>query len=118
MDETARKGVVERYYEHVDDGDVDALVALFAEDVVYDRPGHDAIEGRDALEHFYREERPLTDGSHELTTVVVEGETVMVAGEFTGRQDGERVALGFADVHEFDGDLIARRKTYTDRGVV
>jgi ketosteroid isomerase-like protein len=118
MDETAREGVVERYYDHVDDGDVDALVALFADDVVYDRPGHDAIEGRDALEQFYREDRPLTDGSHELSTVVVEDETVVVTGKFRGRQDGERVTLGFADVYEFDGDVIARRKTYTDRGVV
>jgi hypothetical protein len=118
MDEADRRAVVERYYDHVDDGDVPALLALFAEDVVYDRPGHDTIEGRDALERFYREDRPLSDGTHELATVVVDGQTVAVEGRFTGRQDGDPVTLGFADVHTFADGVIVRRKTYTDRGVV
>ena len=110
---------VHSYYERVDDGDYDGLLALFADDIVYERPGQESIDGRDALERFYRAERPLSDGEHEVLAVVVDGDTAAVRGRFSGRQDGERVAFGFADFHTVDAEgLIARRVTYTDRDTV
>ena len=113
-----REATVRQYYELVDEGAYDELVELFAEDVRYERPGQAAIEGRDALRKFYEEGRPLEDGSHELESVVADGATVAVRGRFTGRQDGESVAFAWADFHEFDGDHIARRYTFTDRDEV
>ncbi|CDK40448.1 uncharacterized protein BN903_58 [Halorubrum sp. AJ67] len=107
------------YYERVDADDYDGLLALFADDIVYDRPGQDSIEGIDALERFYREDRPLSDGEHEVLVVAVDGDTAAVRGTFGGRQGGERVAFGFADFHTVDADgLIAHRVTYTDRDTV
>ena len=41
-----REATVRRYYELVDEGAYDELVALFAEGVRYERPGQAAIEGR------------------------------------------------------------------------
>ena len=113
--ETARE-TVRAYYRRVDAGEYEELLALFAADVRYDRPGQGTIEGIDALERFYRSERPLSDGSHDLRTVVVEDDTAAVRGVFSGRQDETTVSFGFADFHTFDADgLIARRVTYTDR---
>ncbi|WP_048077851.1 nuclear transport factor 2 family protein [Halorubrum sp. AJ67] len=110
---------VHSYYERVDADDYDGLLALFADDIVYDRPGQDSIEGIDALERFYREDRPLSDGEHEVLVVAVDGDTAAVRGTFGGRQGGERVAFGFADFHTVDADgLIAHRVTYTDRDTV
>ncbi|WP_256683997.1 nuclear transport factor 2 family protein [Halococcus qingdaonensis] len=112
------ESVVRRYYELVDAENYDDLVALFADDVSYERPGQDAIEGRDALRTFYEEGRPLDDGSHEVHDVLVDGDTVAVRGSFSGRQNGERVGFDFADIHEFEGETIARRYTFTDRDEV
>lgn len=109
---------VRRYYELVDEEEYDALVELFTEDVRYERPGQDAITGRAALREFYEVGRPLDDGRHELDDVVVDGETVAVRGRFEGRQDGETVAFAWADFHEFEGERIARRYTFTDRDEV
>lgn len=110
---------VRRYYERVDADDYDGLLSLFAADVVYDRPGQDPIEGKDDLERFYREDRPLSDGEHEVLAIAVDGDTAAVRGTFGGRQGGERVAFGFADFHTVDADgLIAHRVTYTDRDTV
>ena len=107
------------YYDRVDDGDVDGLLSLFAEDVRYDRPGREPIEGIDALRRFYERDRPLDDGTHDVHHVVVDGPFAAVRGEFTGRLDGKPVSFGFADHHEFDDDgLIATRYTYTDRDAV
>jgi ketosteroid isomerase-like protein len=115
---TDRVTTVRAYYDAVDDGRIEDLVALFTEDVAYDRPGHERIEGHEELREFYRESRPLSDGSHEVHDVIPAGDSVAVRGTFSGVQDGERVEIGFADVHVFDGDRIAERYTYTDRDTV
>jgi ketosteroid isomerase-like protein len=113
-----REATVRRYYELVDEGAYDELVELFAEDVRYERPGQSAIEGREALREFYEEGRPLDEGRHELELVVADGATVAVRGRFSGRQGDESVAFAWADFHEFEGDRIARRYTFTDRDEV
>ena len=107
-----------RYYDLIDASDHDALVELFSEDVVYERPGQASIEGREALRTFYEDERPLSNGTHELHSVVADGDTVAVRGTYRGEQDGEPVELGFADFHEFRDGEIVRRDTYTDRDTV
>ncbi|QKY19907.1 nuclear transport factor 2 family protein [Halolamina sp. CBA1230] len=129
----SHEATVRRYYELVDAAEYDALVELFTEDVVYERPGQSTIEGREALRTFYEEGRPLSNGEHELHAVVSDsaeqrsagnrtqsddGDTVAVRGTFRGEQDSESVELGFADFHEFEDGAIARRYTYTDRDTV
>ncbi|MFB6269767.1 MAG: nuclear transport factor 2 family protein [Halobacterium sp.] len=110
---------VRSYYQAVDDDRIDDLLDLFADDVVYERPGQDALEGKDELEAFYREGRPLSDGEHDVHDVLVDGDRAAVRGTFSGVQDGDRVEFGFADVHVFDDDgLITERYTYTDRDTV
>jgi len=119
MGETADEAAVRAYYEYVDEEAYEDLFALFAEDVVYERPGQPPIEGLVDFEAFYREGRPLENGSHELHAIVVDGDTAAVRGTFTGEQDGEPVSFGFADFHVFDeSGAIARRYTFTDRDTV
>jgi len=115
---TDPESIVRQYYEFVDAGRYDDLVALFAENIRYERPGQDAIKGRDALREFYESGRPLENGSHEVHDVIVDGTTAAVRGSFTGTQDGERVGFGFADFHELENGTIARRYTFTDRDEV
>jgi len=57
---------VRSYYEHVDDSEYEALFDLFAEDTTYGRPGSKTIEELPALMCFYKQERPLDEGSHEF----------------------------------------------------
>lgn len=113
------EAIVREYYDRVDDEDVEGLLALFSDDVRYERPGRDAIEGIGELRAFYEEGRPLEDGSHEVADVLVDGRRVAVRGRFSGVQNGDRVAFGFADHHEFDDEgRITNRWTYTDRDTV
>jgi len=113
---TADPQVVRDYYDYVDEENYEALFALFAEDVTYERPGRSSLSGIEAFREFYQDDRPLEDGSHELLDLAVDGDTVAVRGRFEGEQDGEPVAFGFADFHRFDEDgYITERWTYTDR---
>ena len=112
--------LVRRYYEVVDAEAYEELFDLFADDVVYERPGQPPIEGKAAFREFYETGRPLEDGSHEVHSVVVDSPTATVAvrGTFSGKQNDERVRFGFADFHEFEDGVIARRYTFTDRDEV
>jgi hypothetical protein len=119
MPANADPDAVRSYYELVDNESYGDLFALFAEDVTYHRPGQRPIEGKAEFREFYHEGRPLSDGDHTVHAVVAEDDTVAVRGEFAGRQAGDRVAFGFADVHRFDADgLVEARWTYTDRDAV
>ena len=113
------RATLETYYERVDADDVEGLLALFADDVRYERPGRAAIEGIEELRAFYERDRPLEDGTHEVDHVLADGNHAAVRGRFSGRLDGEPVSFGFADHHEFDDrGLITNRFTYTDRDAV
>lgn len=104
---------VRRYYDRVDAGDLEGLLALFHPEVVYERGGHPAIVGLDALARFYREQRLIREGRHELLDVIAEGERVAVRGRFAGvLRSGEPVAVRFADFHHFRDGLIWRRYSY------
>ena len=110
---------VRAYYEHIDADEYEAVFSLFAADVTYERPGQASLDGMDEFREFYLEDRPLSDGTHELHDLVANGDTVAVRGRFTGTQGGESVSFDFADFHRFDDDgRIAERWTYTDRDEV
>lgn len=115
---TANPEAVRSYYDYIDAEEYESVFSLFASDVTYKR-GESTISGMDQFREFYLENRPLEDGTHEIHAVVSEDDTVAVRGEFTGVQDGEEVAFGFADFHRFDSEgKITERWTYTDRDKV
>ncbi|MBC3840645.1 nuclear transport factor 2 family protein [Streptacidiphilus sp. 4-A2] len=111
---SAAIAVVRRFYDLVDSGDPVGLSELFAPDSVYHRPGHPPMLGPAGLLGFYGRDRPIRAGNHTLTTVVADGPTVGVFGEFHGvLHSGEPVDLRFADSFTVRPDgLFADRATY------
>lgn len=117
--DNADPSVVRSYYQSIDAEAYESVFALFDEDIVYERPGQADIEGMADLREFYLDGRPLTEGSHEIDSLVSDDDTVSVRGTFSGRQNGTRVAFGFADFFVFtDAGTVGRRYTYTDRDEV
>lgn len=110
---------VRTYYAAIDAEEYDTVFALFDKNIVYERPGQENIRNIDALKHFYINQRPLSDGSHEIHSLITEEETVSVRGTFSGMQADTEVSFGFADFFVFsETGLIKRRYTYTDRDTV
>lgn len=106
-------GTVRGMFAAIDAADWEALERCFHPDVVYERPGLEPLVGRDRLLRYYREERPIVRGRHDLEHVVVQDG----AGASWGRleavlADGTEAAEGFADVYEFADGLIRRRRTH------
>jgi ketosteroid isomerase-like protein len=107
------RSCVRRYYGLIDARDIEAMLKLFSDDCVYERPGYEPLEDRRALEHFYRNDRVIESGKHELQRVVVEADCAFTEGTFTGMlRNGQEVEVRFADVFQFRGVEIARRRTY------
>ncbi len=108
------ESTVRSYYTFVDAGDFTSLVNLFAPDAVYRRPGYAPLIGHDALNAFYRGERVIEEGRHEITELVASGAKVAVNGRFAGRLNtGKTVELRFADFFTLDDEgLFTVRDTF------
>lgn len=105
-------GAVRTYYQLVDAGRTEELVALFDDDCTYDRPGYPQIRGKRALEDFYRTVRVIADGEHALADVIKDGNRVVAVGRFDGHlHDRTAVSVGFCDyfVMAPSGTILARR---------
>ncbi len=114
-----REGLVRRYYELVDAGDLEAMYELFHDRIVYRRPGYAPIEGKRFFRDFYEAFRVIADGRHEVENLVIEGERVAVQGSFEGTlKDGSRTSLRFADFFVFHDMTIIRRDTYFDAPLI
>ncbi|MBB5872721.1 ketosteroid isomerase-like protein [Allocatelliglobosispora scoriae] len=111
---THGEAMVRRYYECVDNNDVEGLVALFQPDAVYRRPGYPAMVGHAEMAAFYRGGRKFSGGAHAFTAVLDTGTHVAVHGEFAGTlHGGTSMTLRFADFFEVGADgLFSRRDTY------
>lgn len=103
---------VTEYYEALDAGAYDDLAALLRPGFVHYRPDR-TLEGRDRFVAFMRDERPMTDTTHELCGLfeAVEGDCLAARGRLLDAEG--RPAFGFVDVHAVEGASIATIHTYT-----
>lgn len=99
-----------RYYDALDAGAYDDLETLLAPSFVQRRPDR-TFEGRDAFVRFMRDERPMTDTTHELDDVFGTDDRVAARGRLLDG-DGDHL-FEFADHFLLEGCRIARLETYT-----
>ena len=113
LDKLAEKRARE-YYETVDSNNMDAVVDLFSDAIVYERPGYPAIHGQAQLREFYDKSRVIESGEHVVATVVANYPRVAVNGQFNGRlRSGSTVSVRFADFFQLDDDgRFVRRDTF------
>jgi uncharacterized protein len=112
MEQKTNADSVRRYYELVDAGRVNELLALFHDEIVYERQGTPGIRGVVAMRRFYEHGRIISGGRHTIDQVLADGPWVAIRGHFTGTlKDGSKVDLRFTDWHRFREGLIDRRET-------
>ena len=103
-------------FRKIDARDWDALPASFCDDVVYERPGYEPLEGVARLMKFYREERVIASGEHRLERIVADGESAACWGRFVGlHRDGSAIDERFADVYTLENGRIKTRRSYVVR---
>ena len=111
--------VIRRLFSAVDSSDWHDLTNVFHPNVVYERPGYPQFRGIEQLLQFYRYERVLSQGQHQIEQVVVEASKAACWGRFSGiRKDGTPVDELFADVYMFEGRMIVWRRSHFFRPAV
>jgi len=103
-------GLVQAYYDAIDDGDYDALGDLLAPEFEHVRPDR-TLSGRDAFVSFMRDDRPQTDTAHVLDAVYDGRDGVAARGRLLDA-DGEIFA--FVDVFETGQGRLQNLQTYVD----
>ena len=100
----------------IDANDAASFVSYLTEDAVFRFGSAPPVTGREAI-------REAVDGffssiagcRHTIGNSLGTGDTLVCEGEVTYRRhDGSELTLPFADVFEYDGDLIAHYKIYMD----
>ena len=103
-------------FEAIDAQDGAAFVGFLTDDAVFRFGSAPAVQGRvavqAAVEGFFGSIAGL---SHTIHKTLRHADTLVCEGEVTyTRQDGSRISIPFANVFEYDGDLIAKYKIYID----
>ena len=104
---------VTAFYKAIDDGDLEAALSLFHDDISYVR-GARSFNGLDEVADFYRRIRAKTvrSGTHDIESVTENDDAVTVRGTLHGvHADGRTIAIAFIDRHEFSDGKVRRRVT-------
>ncbi|AUX08542.1 hypothetical protein AArcSl_0904 [Halalkaliarchaeum desulfuricum] len=105
------RDAVESYYASIDAHEYDRLASLLAPSFVHYRPDR-TLDGRETFVTFMREERPMTETTHEIESIYPNGHGVAARGRLLDAA-GEEL-FSFVDVFWMDGDgRIDTLYTYT-----
>jgi uncharacterized protein len=103
----------------VDERRWDDLHCVFHRDIVYERPGYEPFVGIDAVLRFYSDERVIATGRHIVEHVLTGETTVACFGRLIGTsRTGQPLDEPFADLYEFEGCLIRRRRSFFYRPAI
>ena len=111
---SARKQIVDRYFDGFRRGDHEQILALLHDDITWDLPGHASFHGK--AEFDSEIENPDFEGRPVLIVdrVVEEVDTIVAIGNGRGRfVGGAAFEFAFCTVFTFTaGDLIGRVESY------
>lgn len=110
---SARKAVVEQYFEGFRQGDHERILACLTDDVVWDLPGHGHLEGKEAFDGEIENDAFAGRPTLHLDRLVEEGDTVVAIGRGESRlKTGEAHRFAYCDVFTFRGPLVRRLESY------
>jgi uncharacterized protein len=113
------KSLIKGLFRSIDAAEWELLDSFFHPDIIYERPGYNPMIGVDQLLHFYRYERVILCGRHELDGIIVADSQAACWGRFVGvAKDGASLNEGFADTYTFSDGLIVQRKSFFFRPAI
>ena len=102
--------LVSEYYRCLDDDEYETLRSILHPEFVQHRPDR-TFEGRAAFVEFMRSERPQTDTTHRVDTLLESAASLAASGRLFDAEGNELFA--FIDVFWFDDGQILAVDTYS-----
>ena len=110
---SARKQVVEQYFDGFRKSDHGQILGLLTDDVVWDLPGFKHLTGKAAFDSEIENEEFVGVPTLVIDRMIEEGETVVAIGSGeTQHRSGEVFRFAYCDVFTFAGDQIKRVESY------
>ena len=110
---SARKDVVETYFEGFRRSNHEQILACLTDDVIWDLPGHTHLTGKDAFDQEIENDEFVGSPTLDVDRLIEEADTVVAIGNGTGlHKSGQRHRFGFCTVFTFDGDKVRRVESY------
>lgn len=104
------KAVVD-YYDDIDNHKLAKVLRFFDDDANYTRDGR-LISGKTELTRFYRQDRPIASGYHNIEWIKAKEGVVRTKGQFFGfLKSGKEVTVKFLDTFHFAGTKVTKRVT-------
>jgi uncharacterized protein len=110
---SARKDVVDRYFDGFRRSDHVQIIECLTVDVVWDLVGFKHLEGKDAFDSEIENEGFVGSPTLDVDRVIEEGATVVATGTGSGTQTtGDRFEFAFCTVFTFAAEHIKRVESY------
>lgn len=108
--------IIKNFFSCCDNQTWDYFKEIFSDDIIYCRPGSDALFGVESLINFFKNERPVASGIHKIHKILkIADNEYAVLGWFDGRlKNNTSWQGGFFDYLVFSQGKICFRKTYLD----
>jgi limonene-1,2-epoxide hydrolase len=115
VDEATHR-LLDDLFASIDEKNVKRFLRFLTDDATFRFGSAEPVNGhaeiREAVEGFFA---TITGSKHVLGTIIADGGTLVCEGEVTyTRHDGTEITLPFANIFEFEGDVIAHYKIYAD----
>lgn len=105
------------YYDNVDAGDLEAIMALFSDDAIYARNENQFL-GIGAVRGFFVERLSRLKGKHTLLGASIKGNQYFFYGTFKGTNFGEPTEVDFLDYWVLDREgKVYYRQSWTSKAV-
>ena len=110
---SARKDLVERYFEGFRRSDHGAILGCLTDDVAWDLYGHAHLTGKDAFDREIESDEFVGSPTLTVDRLVEEADTIVAIGNGeTTHRSGDLLRFAFCDVFSFAGDRIRRVESY------
>lgn len=115
IDEATHR-LLDDLFEAIDEKNTDRLMHFLTDDAIFRFGSGPEVHGhtdiRDAVNEFFS---TIAGCKHTLHNILADNGTLVCEGEVTyTRHDDSEITLPFANVFEFEGDLISQYKIYAD----
>lgn len=110
---SARKAVVDRYFDGFRRSDHEQILACLTDDIVWDLPGFAHLHGKEPFDGEIENDQFVGSPTLTVDRLVEEGYTVVAFGRGeTTHRSGQVQRLAFCDVLRFSGEASSRVESY------
>lgn len=113
------KNVVDKFFSNWSQGDLDSVMALCTEDVVWDNVPMKPVRGRTAIRNFLEKfSKGMSDIKYDIANALEDADSLMLEGVENYTKNGKKVSVRYMASFKFREGKICSWSDYFDLSTV